>query len=256
MGDSTSRRSRVRLNEPVMANWEQYIPSRFEEMIIRPYALSTEHRANTKHHNDSVSCSDCSSVAGTRASSYRPSSTATENVPSLDRSLRTRSTKTIDTDESLGSSRAESSTFGFGIPRPQTGTLQCTFAFLGCHEEFTSVSTWKTHCTSHFRAHPPPSRTQCPFCTSQWEHPSAWEDRLDHIASHHQGERIDAGYRVDYDLFRHLLRCRVVSYAQYQELERRGRCDGMSGAYIETGNSRRERREGAPRGWTSYWVGG
>lgn len=238
-----------------MAHWERYTPSRYETMIIHPYVLSMENRTRAKQHNDSVASSDCDSVAGTKASSCRPDSIASENVPSLDRSLRTMSTRKIDTDESLASSGAGSSTSGFGIPRPQTGALQCTFAFLGCHEEFTSASTWKTHCTSHFRAHPPPTRTRCPFCTSQWEH-SAWEDRLEHIASHHRGERIGAGYRVDHDLFRYLLSCRVVSFAQYQELERRGRCDEMSGAYLETGNSRRERREGAPRGWTSYRVGG
>ena len=256
VGDSTSRRSRVRLNEPVMANWERYTPSRIEAMLIRPYALSTEHRASTKHHNDSVSSSDCVSVAGTRASSYRPSSTASENVPSLDHSFRTMSTRTIDTDESLRSSGARSSSSGFGFARPPTGTLQCTFAFLGCHEEFISASTWKTHCTSHFRTHPPPTRTQCPFCTLQWDHSLAWEDRLDHIASHHRGERIGAGYRVNHDLSRHLLRCRVVDFAQYQELERSGRCDLTSRVYLETSNPRRERREGAPRGWTSYRAGG
>jgi hypothetical protein len=30
----------------------------------------------------------------------------------------------------------------------------------------------------------------------------------------------------------------------------------VGGVYLETSNSRRERREGAPRGWTSYRVGG
>lgn len=239
-----------------MAHWERYTPSRYEMMIIRPYALSMENRTRAKQHDDSVTSSDCGSVAGTKASSCHPDSIAPENVPSLDRSLLTMSTRTINTNESLASSREGSSTSGFGIPWPQTGTLQCTFAFLGCHEEFTSASTWKTHCTSHFRAHPPPTRAKCPFCTSQWEHLSAWADRLEHIASHHRGERISAGYRVDHDLFRYLLSCRVVTFAQYQELESRGLCDEMSGAYLETGNSRRERREGAPRGWTSYRVGG
>lgn len=239
-----------------MAHWERYASSRFETMIIRPYALSMENRTSTKRQNDSVASSDCGSVAGTRTSSRRLGSIASENVPSLDQSLCTMSTRTIDIDISLASSRMGSTTSGFGIRRPQTGNLQCTFAFLGCHEEFTSASTWKTHCTSHFRVHPPPSRTKCPFCTSQWERPSAWEDRLEHIASHHRGVRIGAEYRVDHDLFRYLLSCRVVTFAQYQELERRGRCDEMSGAYLETGNSRRERREGAPRGWTSYRVDG
>jgi hypothetical protein len=256
VGDSTSRRSRVRLDEPVMAHWEQYIPSRFEEIIIRPYAQSPESRAGTKQYNDSTSTSEGTSVAGSGASSHRPSSTASDNVPSLNRSFRTMSTRTIDTNESLESSRQSSSTSGFGIARPQTGILQCTFAFLGCHEEFTSASTWKTHCDSHFHSHPPPTRSQCPFCASQWERPSAWEDRLDHISTHHRGERIDARYRVDYGLFRHLFRLRVVTSSQYQELERRGRCDGVGGVYLETSNSRRERREGAPRGWTSYRVGG
>lgn len=256
MGDSTSRRSRVRLNAPVMTHWEQHAPSRIEEMIIRPYVHSTVFRAGTRDHNGNASSSDGVSTAGTGASSYRPSSIASENVPSLDRSFRTMSTRTIDTDESLGSSRQSSSMSAFGVARPQTGTLQCTFAFLGCHEEFTSASTWKTHCTSHFHSHPPPTRSQCPFCASHWEHASAWEDRLDHIASHHRGERIDAEYRVDYGLFRHLFRLRVVTPSQYQELERRGRCDGVGGVYLETSNSRRERREGAPRGWTSYRVGG
>jgi hypothetical protein len=256
VGDSTVRRSRVRLNTPMMTHWEQHIPSRLEELIIRPHVQSTVYRAATTNHNGSGSSSDGVSVAGTGASSYRPSSTASDNVPSLDRSLRTMSTRTIDTSESLGSSKQISSASGFGVARPQTGTLQCTFAFLGCHEEFTSASTWKTHCTSHFYSHPPPTRSQCPFCASQWEHPSAWEDRLDHIAAHHRGERIDAGYRVDYGLFRHLFRLRVVTSSQYQELERRGRCDGVGGLYLETSNSRRERREGAPRGWTSYRVGG
>jgi len=252
VGDSMSRRSHVRLNTPVMTHWEQHTPSRFEELIIRPYVHSTEFRAGTRHHNSSTSSSDGISVAATGASSYRPSSTASENVPSLDRSFRTMSTRTVDTDDS----RQSSSISGFGVARPQTGTLQCTFAFLGCREEFTSATTWKTHCTSHFHSHPPPTRSQCPFCASQWEHSSAWEDRLDHISSHHRGERIDAGYKVDYGLFRHLFRLRVVTPSQYQELERRGRCDGVGGVYLETSNSRRERREGAPRGWTSYRVGG
>jgi hypothetical protein len=256
VGDSVSRRSRVRLNEPVMAHWEQHNPSRFEDMIIRPYAQTTEFRTGTSHRDGSASSSQGVSVAGTRASSYRPSSTASDNVPSLNRSFGTMSTRTIDTDESLGSSRQGSSISGFGVARPQTGTLQCTFAFLGCHEEFISASSWKTHCNSHFYSHPPPTRSQCPFCASQWEHPSAWEDRLDHISSHHRGDRIDAEYRVDYSLFRHLFRLRVVNSSQYQELERRGRCDGVGGVYLETNNSRRERREGAPRGWTSYRVGG
>jgi len=247
-----SRRSRVRLNTPVMTHWEQYTPSRFEEMVIRPYVQSTEYRAGVKHHNSSASSSDGFSGA----SSYRASPTAFDNVPSLDRSFHTVSTRTVDTDESLGSSRYSSSTSGFGVARPQTGTLQCTFAFLGCREEFISVSTWKTHCNSHFHSHSPPTRSQCPFCASQWDHPLAWEDRLDHISSHHRDQRIDAGYRADYGLFRHLFRLRVVSSSQYQELERRGRCDGVGNVYLETSNPRRERREGAPRGWTSYRVGG
>ena len=142
-----SRRSRVRLNTPVMTHWEQHTPSRFEEMIIRPYVHSTEFRAGTRHHDSSTSSSDGISVAATGASSYRPSSTASENVPSLDRSFRTVSSRTVDTDDSLESSRQSSSTSGFGVARPQTEMLQCTFAFLGCHEEFTSASTWKTHCT-------------------------------------------------------------------------------------------------------------
>jgi hypothetical protein len=256
VGDLVSRRSRVRLNEPVMAHWEQHNPSRFEEMLIRPYAQSTEFRTRTSHFNGSTSSSQGVSMTGKRASSYRPSSTASDNVPSLNRSFRTISTRTIDTDESLGSSRQSSSIPEFGVARPQTGTLQCTFAFLGCREEFISASTWKTHCNSHFHSHPPPTQSQCPFCASQWGHPSAWEERLDHISSQHRGERIGAGYRVDYDLFRHLFRLRVVTSSQYQELERRGRCDGVGGVYLETSNSRRERREGAPRGWTSYRVGG
>jgi hypothetical protein len=256
VGDLVSRRSRVRLNEPVMAHWEQHNPSRFEEMLIRPYAQSTEFRTRTSHFNGSTSSSQGVSMTGKRASSYRPSSTASDNVPSLNRSFRTISTRTIDTDESLGSSRQSSSIPEFGVARPQTGTLQCTFAFLGCREEFISASTWKTHCNSHFHSHPPPTQSQCPFCASQWGHPSAWEERLDHISSQHRGERIGAGYRVDYDLFRHLFRLRVVTSSQYQELERRGRCDGVGGVYLETSNSRRERREGAPRGWTSHRVGG
>jgi hypothetical protein len=256
VGDLVSRRSRVRLNEPVMAHWEQHNPSRFEEMLIRPYAQSTEFRTRTSHFNGSTSSSQGVSMTGKRASSYRPSSTASDNVPSLNRSFRTISTRTIDTDESLGSSRQSSSIPEFGVARPQTGTLQCTFAFLGCREEFISASTWKTHCNSHFHSHPPPTQSQCPFCASQWGHPSAWEERLDHISSQHRGERIGVGYRVDYDLFRHLFRLRVVTSSQYQELERRGRCDGVGGVYLETSNSRRKRREGAPRGWTSYRVGG
>jgi hypothetical protein len=239
-----------------MAHWEQHNPSRFEEMLIRPYAQSTEFRTRTSHFNGSTSSSQGVSMTGKRASSYRPSSTASDNVPSLNRSFRTISTRTIDTDESLGSSRQSSSIPEFGVARPQTGTLQCTFAFLGCREEFISASTWKTHCNSHFHSHPPPTQSQCPFCASQWGHPSAWEERLDHISSQHRGERIGAGYRVDYDLFRHLFRLRVVTSSQYQELERRGRCDGVGGVYLETSNSRRERREGAPRGWTSHRVGG
>jgi hypothetical protein len=256
VSDLVSRRLRVRLNEPVMAHWEQHNPSRFEEMLIRPYAQSTEFRTRTSHLNGSTSSSQGVSMTGKRASSYRPSSTASDNVPSLNRSFRTISTRTIDTDESLGSSRQSSSISEFGVARPQTGTLQCTFAFLGCREEFISASTWKTHCNSHFHSHPPPTQSQCPFCASQWGHPSAWEERLDHISSQHRGERIGAGYRVDYDLFRHLFRLRVVTSSQYQELERRGRCDGVGGVYLETSNSRRERREGAPRGWTSHRVGG
>lgn len=256
MGDSTSRRLRVRLNTPVMTHWEQHTPSRFEQMIIRPYVHSTEFGAGTRYNNGSASSSDGIPVADTGAPSYRPSSTASENVPSLDRSFRTMSTRTIETDESLVSSRQSSSMSGFGVARPQTGTLQCTFAFMGCQEEFTCASAWKTHCNSHFHSHPPPTRSQCPFCASDWQNVSAWEDRLDHISSHHRGERIDAGYRVDYGLFRHLFRLRVVTSSQYQELERRGRCDGVGGVYLETNNSRRERRGGAPRGWISYRVGG
>ncbi|KEQ93106.1 hypothetical protein AUEXF2481DRAFT_352871 [Aureobasidium subglaciale EXF-2481] len=251
MGDSlTLRCSRARHDRTVMAQWEQQHPSRLEGLIVRPYILNSGPRASTSYHTSSIASLQGYSVVGNRASSYRPSSTASENVPSLNHSFSTMSTRTIDTNKSSGSSSTNMS------GASQAGTLQCTFAFLGCREEFSSTSTWRTHCTSHFRSQPSPNRSQCPFCSSQWSSSSAWKDRLDHIAIHHREERIETRYRPDYDLFRHLLRFGVISFPQYQELERRGRCDGVGAVYLETNNSRRERREGGPRGWTSYPVGG
>ena len=251
-----SRRSHNRLDEPVMAHWDQYTPSRFEQRIIHPYAVSGGLRVDARQYDSSIPSSGALSVADTKASSSGLSSTASENVPSLGRSFGTMSTRTSGSDGSIASSKANSSVSGYDIRRPPAGVLQCSFAFLGCREEFTDTESWMTHSTSHLRSHRPPTRSQCPFCSYRWTSDNAWNDRLEHVAAYHRNQRISAGYRADHDLFRHLLDRKVVSFGEYQELERAHWCDGVGGVYMETHSPRRERREGAPRGWTSYRVGG
>ncbi|KAF2727919.1 2-methylcitrate dehydratase PrpD [Polyplosphaeria fusca] len=106
------------------------------------------------------------------------------------------------------------------IRRP---TFECSFWFLSCSGIFDHQNEWITHTLSHFRGEEPPKTVTCPLCdefTSTCENGwKSWQNRQDHVASHHlQGMTLRTS-RPDFHLFQHLWQKRLIDDQDLKELK-------------------------------------
>ena len=122
----------------------------------------------------------------------------------------------------------------------------CTFGFLRCEAQFEDECAWRTHCLSHFRSHPPPCRISCPFCDELdkrfFEDPhEAWEHRMSHIAGHIRARDVIRTCNSDSNLCYYLMQKKIISHADFKELQGKQIQRTMPGPYLVTNHP--ERRE-------------
>lgn len=104
-------------------------------------------------------------------------------------------------------------------------TLECPFNFLNCLITFSDVDEWIAHSLNHFNNSSPPKSNICCFCDQTFNCPDgmqSWQERMQHIALHHQlGSKL-ASARPSFLLYDHLWRNRLISNAEYKNLKGRG----------------------------------
>lgn len=179
-------------------------------------------------------------------------------IPSLDRSFTTVSSEPscTNTDQKseiyrilqsvISDDRLERSG-NTARTRPTVVIYQCVFKFLGCIDGFHDEEDWKTHSQSHFRTHAPPQFAQCSMCDWKVSGCSeAWALRMVHVADHYSnGQRLEAPYRPDAELYKHLFNKRLVTGVQYQELIQNNDCDlTLQPEGTTVHDERRDRRRG------------
>lgn len=146
----------------------------------------------------------------------------------------------------------------------RTPLYECAFWFLSCSYISYNKDEWKEHCLSHFLFEDPPTSVQCPLCDFKYRADcgrTAWDVRMDHIASEHaeRGETLKTS-RPDFALFQHLWCKRLIDDQDLKELKGGNHNLDRPPANFTTTNSRRERdgrrqrtqhvgmRRSAPRG--------
>ena len=150
-----------------------------------------------------------------------------ESLAGLTTSTSTRSTRSITTfigARALGRGRLlEPDVEGAlqVVPSRNGSILECPFNFLECFLIFPSHNDWLEHSLTHFRDIPPPTTNKCAFCEQEFTATTgrkSWEDRMDHVALHHQLGHKLAHSRNDLALIRYLWNHRIMADAEYREL--------------------------------------
>lgn len=168
------------------------------------------------------------------ARSEAPSTTASDNIPSLTRgNSNASSTGSAHTDfaSALDGMRTLESIDGV-LYVPETthphADLICPFQILDCAEPFSDIRFWKTHVFSHFRGHPCPKIASCFLCESVFNDQSddddparAWNEMLSHMAAVHfrgMGQRL-ATVRADFALMKWMFSRGLVTHAQFRRVQ-------------------------------------
>lgn len=123
--------------------------------------------------------------------------------------------------------------------------LHCMFGFLGCSQSFAGLERWDTHCQSHLHGHLP-WEVHCPFqCAWMQAGTSgkeAWDARMSHVRSVHQGVGVvETDRRPASTLISHLWKHRIIDDAQMKELRKHGRLTGNQ-IFLRSERSERRRR--------------
>ncbi|KAF1966245.1 hypothetical protein BU23DRAFT_574199 [Bimuria novae-zelandiae CBS 107.79] len=122
---------------------------------------------------------------------------------------------------------------------------ECAFWFLSCSNVFHEKEEWKEHCLSHFHTEEPPAFVRCPLCDFEYQDNdgrTAWNVRMDHIASEHveRGETLKTS-RPDFGLFQHLWCKRLIDDQDLKELKGGNHNLERPPSNFTVTNSRRER---------------
>jgi hypothetical protein len=167
-----------------------------------------------------------------QACSEAPSTTASDNVPSLTGGSSSASSSSAETDFASaldGMPTLESVNGALEVPdtsRPDADLI-CPFQILNCEEMFRDIRLWKTHVFSHFRAQPCPTTATCFLCDSvfnQSRHDDperAWNEMLQHMAIDHfrgMGQRL-ATVRTDFALMRWMFNRHIITPAQFRQMQ-------------------------------------
>lgn len=100
--------------------------------------------------------------------------------------------------------------------------LECPFNLMYCPLTFSDSTEWILHSLGHFGRARPPKKNCCCFCDLEFHSDDgirSWQDRMLHIAMHHQlGYRL-AHARPDFELYTYLWQKRVISDAAYRDIK-------------------------------------
>ena len=125
--------------------------------------------------------------------------------------------------------------------RPQI--LECPFDFLFCFLTFSNITDWFKHSLVHFQTPGgynigPPTHSECCFCDYEFQGSpqQCWQDRMSHVAVHHELSHTLAHARPNFPLYRYLWENGLMSDVDYRQL--RGNRDDPPVAQDKTDSER------------------